>query len=84
MRVVGFVTPARASVCGFVGRRGKLPLTANATVSSFASPARPSSPVRADDWIGAMIEVHGRGVFSAGWHAGSGLNPEVEAWKMKP
>jgi hypothetical protein len=30
-----------------------------------------------------MIEVHGRGVYSAGWHAGSGPNPEGGVWKMK-
>lgn len=32
---------------------------------------------------GPMIEVHGRGVLSAGWHARSGLNPEGEVWTMK-
>jgi hypothetical protein len=41
----------------------------------------PRPPRRWWDW--PVIEVHGRGVFSAGWHAGSGLNPEGEAWTMK-
>ena len=55
----------------------------NATVSSFASPAPAGLAGRADGRTGPMIEVHGRGVFSAGWHAGSGPNPEGEAWTMK-
>jgi hypothetical protein len=55
----------------------------NATVSSFASPAPASFAGRAEGRTGPLIEVHGRGVFSAGWHAGSGLNPEGEVWTMK-
>ena len=54
----------------------------NATVSSLP-PAPAGFAGRGDGRTGPMIEVHGRGVFSAGWHAGSGLNPEGEAWTMK-